>query len=301
MAVLNLKKKFPLFKGPACAEPRLRLTSCLHAKVCFGTQTCGQALRHRQGLGGFLVKAISSKFKFFFLLHLISSIILCSNLSAQSPMTPKLKEFLTRNDFMELIEKYGQDDITLTIKGVEQKKIEQRSYNIAQGYRCQVFASADIANAEEVASRIETLKLDSVYVISSEDGLYKVQVGNYQERKQAQIMLDKLMYAGVNGVWIIETSIHVPKARHPQEPAQVDMKSGFYYTVQVFNTKYAEKAQRFKSTLEQRFAEPVTIIQQDDLWKVVVGRFDDHESASALLERMHDEGFIDAWITQVVN
>lgn len=242
-----------------------------------------------------------TKLKISLLLGMGCLIILNSNLSAQSPMTPKLKEFLTRNDIMELIEKYGQDNITLTIKGVEQKKIEKRSYDVVHGYRCQVFASADIAKAQEVAAKTKALQLDSVYVISSEDGLYKVQVGNFQERKQAQIMLDRLHYASVDGAWIVETSIHVPKEMQLAESEEVDMKSGFYYAVQVFNTRYSEKAQEFKSSLERRFAEPVTIIQQDDLWKIVVGHFDDHESAAALLQRMHDEGFIDAWITQVVN
>lgn len=242
-----------------------------------------------------------SKLKIVLLLSTTCLIILNSNLLAQPPMTPKLKEFLTRNDIMELIQKYGQDNITLTIKGTEQIKIEQRSYNIAQGYRCQVFASADIGKAEEVAAKTKALQLDSVYVISSEDGLYKVQVGNFQDRKDALIMIDKLWYAGIEGAWIVETSIHIPKEKQPQEPAQVDMKSGFYYAVQVFNTSYPEKAQEFKATLERRFAEPITIIQQDDLWKIVIGHFDDHESAVALLDRMHDEGFIDAWVTQVVN
>jgi hypothetical protein len=244
---------------------------------------------------------IGLKSIFSIFLILTGLFILNSSTWAQSEMTPKLKEFLTRNDFMELIEKYGQDKISLTIKGVEQKKIEKRSYDLVQGYRCQVFAGAEYSNANEVADRIEALQLDSAYVVESSD-LYKVQVGNFVERKDAQIMLDKLRYSGIEGAWIVETTVHVPKeSRADQIKVASEIESGFYYAVQVFNTGHYDKAQNFKSDLERRFSEPVEIIQENDLWKIVVGRYNDHDSANSLLEQIRREGFTDAWITQIIN
>ena len=235
------------------------------------------------------------------LLAVCTVILFSANLSAQSQMTPKLKEFLTRNDIMDLIEKYGQDKIELTIKGVEQIKIEQRSYDIVSGFRCQVFAGTQLENAKQVAAEVGALQLDSVYVVKSADNLIKVQVGNFLDRKDALVMVDKLHYAGVDGAWIVETDIHVPKeSQFGEEQKESEVKDAFYFAVQVFNTKHYEKAQSYKESLERRFTEPIEIIPQNDLWKIVVGRFDNHESASALLEKMRNKGFMDAWITQVV-
>ena len=217
-------------------------------------------------------------------------------------MTPKIKEFLTRNDILELIEKYGQDKIELTIKGVEQIKVEHQSYNVVQGYRCQVFASSQLDNANEIASKIRQAQLDSVYVIKSADNLFKVQVGNFLDRKDALVMVDKLRYAGFSGAWVVETDIHVPKEKKPEKISEEEtIRNELYYAVQVFNTKYYNKAQNFKEILEKKFSEPVQIIQENDLWKIVVGHFADHNSASLLLEEMRNQGFIDAWITQVLN
>jgi len=237
-----------------------------------------------------------------FFLILCGMVFVGSSLSAQSQMTPKVKEFLTRNDIMDLIERYGQDKIELTIKGVEQVKTEKRSYNIVPGFRCQVFAGAQLENANQIAAEVSALQLDSVYVVKSQDNLIKVQVGNFIDRKDALVMVDKLGYAGVNGSWVVETDIHVPKEPHSQrEEKDIEEKNAFYFAVQVFNTKHFEKAQGYKASLERRFTEPVEIIPQNDLWKIVVGRFDDQKSASALLEEMRSEGFTDAWVTQVVN
>jgi cell division septation protein DedD len=241
------------------------------------------------------------KFNSYYLI-LVGMILLDVNLSAQSQMTPKLKEFLTQNDIMDLIGKYGQDKIELTIKGVEQEKIEQRSYVIKPGFRCQVFAGTQLENANQVAAEVSTLQLDSVYVVKSQDNLVKVQVGNFMDRKDALVMVDKLGYAGVSGAWVVETDIHVPKKPRSQRVEKdIEEKNAFYFAVQVFNTRHFEKAQSYKASLERRFAVPVAIIPQNDLWKIVVGRFDNHESASTLLEKMRSEGFTDAWVTQVVN
>jgi hypothetical protein len=190
----------------------------------------------------------------------------------------------------------------LTIKGVEQIKIEQRSYKVVPGFRCQVFAGTQLENANRIAADISTLHLDSVYVMKNADNLVKVQVGNFRDRKDALVMVDKLGYAGVNGAWVVETDIHISKEPQPHhEEENIEALNAFYFAVQVFNTKYLEKAQSYKASLESRFTEPVQIIQQNDLWKIVVGKFEDQKFASMLLERMRGEGFTDAWITQVAN
>lgn len=244
---------------------------------------------------------ISKRPSLYYLVILVG-VFFSASMSAQSQMAPKLKDFLTRNDILDLIDKYGQNRITLTIKGTEQIKVDRRSYIITSGFRCQVFAGTQLENANGIAARIRELQLDSVYVVTGPDNLIKVQVGNFEDRKDALVMIDKLGYAGVNGAWVVETDIHVPKKpQPPQEENDREAKNAFHFAVQVFNTKYLEKAQSYKALLEAKFLEPVQLIQQNDLWKIVIGRFEDKDSASLLLEKMHGQGFADAWITQVVN
>ena len=64
--------------------------------------------------------------------------------------------------------------------------------------------------AKEILSNIQALNLDSVYMVQ-EQNLFKVQMGNYGERREAEIMLDRLRYAGIENAWIVNATIHVPK------------------------------------------------------------------------------------------
>jgi hypothetical protein len=236
-------------------------------------------------------------------------ILLVGSNSGFSQMSPDLKQFLESRSFPELINTYKRDHISLFTEGKRAKIIAARPYTVEKGYRCQVFAGTQKENAENAADKIRALQLDSVYVIYSDaDGLYKVQVGNFDNRRDAEILLDKLRYAKVQGAWVVETDVHLPKSpeeRQEYEAEQIkqqeiEQQPGFYYAIQVFATSDSLKAYQLKDVLDKDLNQPVDVINHESTWKVLVGKFPDRSSAEEYLRVLKRERFGDAWITQVV-
>ena len=244
-----------------------------------------------------------TKFNFLFVTIMIGIGCFSIPCIGQSEASQKIQDYLNQHDILDLIQRYGQDRISFKIKGIEQKKVEKRPYHITNGFRCQIFAGANLQNANKVALKVESLQIDSVYVIQSSENIYKVQIGNCTTREEAQILLDKLYYAGIEGTWIVANEIHIPKKEIKKIAPDTSLDAGqaFYFGVQVFTTGYLEKAQQFEKELNKRFAEPVKLIQKDNFWKIVVGYFKNRQEAEILLDKVIEEGFSDAWITQVIN
>ncbi len=220
-------------------------------------------------------------------------------------MPNELKNFLESRSFTHLIETYKQEQISLKSVGEKAEQIAALPYKIGMGYRVQVFAGSNKGNATKIAEQLQELQLDSVYVMHSPDGLYKVQLGNFTDRKEAEILLDRLRHADVSGSWIVETDIHVPKSTGGEEMA-TEQRSGvsvtgdaFYYAIQVFATNDRSKALELGQSLEKEFQQPIKIYQQQSIWKVVVGRFSQRSAAEDFLQLVKQRKFEDAWITQI--
>ena len=84
-----------------------------------------------------------------------------------------------------------------------QEAAPKQLYDI--GYRIQVFASSDKAAAEKVKQEVGVASGVSVYV-EYEEGLYKVRVGDFLERKEAAEARQKLV-GTYPGSWIVRTTI----------------------------------------------------------------------------------------------
>ncbi len=225
----------------------------------------------------------------------------------RAQMTPELKDFLERQNFRQLIEKYKKDDrVSLYTPGRRQETIARQPYTVTPGYRVQVFAGNEEANARKIAAQMEALKLDSVYVVHTPQGLYKykVQIGNFRERKGALILLDKLKRAGIRDGWVVDASIHAPKS--PQEIAVIRQKQieagkperGFFYTIQLFATRDEAKAKQVQSRYAAQLNRDVQIIPRPPYWKVTAGRYDNREAALKQLREIRRIA-ADAWVTQV--
>lgn len=247
--------------------------------------------------------------KFLTKLFSLFLLVFLWNGTGYSQMSPDLKQFLESRSFPELINTYKKDQLSLFTEGQRAKAIASRPYTVGKGYRCQVFASTQLESAEQVAAKVRALEMDSVYVIHSfDDNLYKVQVGNFDNRKDAEILLDKLRYAKVQGAWIVETDIHVP--RSPEEvqeyqeeqikQQELEAQPGFYYAIQLFATGDSIKAFQMKTELENSFTQPVQVINHQSTWKVLMGKFTERSSAEEFLKALKKGKFKDAWITQVV-
>jgi hypothetical protein len=238
--------------------------------------------------------------KAFILSSVFCQIIL---VSLQAQISGDLKQFLWQKNFSELIENYAEEKITLQDEGLWQKQFSQRSYREEPGLRVQLFAGAVEENAQTAAADIRSLSLDSVYV-SEENGLFKVQLGNYQERLEAEKMLDQLRFRGITNAWIVQTTIHIPKDSVNQAlPAESGEDSSEYspliYTIQIFVTRDAANAEQVLQSLQNRLEQEGWVIRSGDFWKVVVGNFQEEAAAREFLNLLRSSGFPDAWLTQV--
>jgi hypothetical protein len=240
--------------------------------------------------------------------QILFSLLILGSISGYlfSQTSPELKNFLWDKDFKSLIDNYAEEKVVLTEQGNFQRKLEARSYREVEGMRVQVFAGLDKNNAESIVQQMTSLKLDSVY-LREDQGLYKVQIGNFTERLEAEKMLDKLRYAGVSNAWIVSTTIHTPKTAVqdttfvPEPPAISDAAERFLYAIQVFVTGNYNKAQSYQQQLIRAFQEEVWIKEQDGLWKILLGKFGDESYARNRLEQIRTQGYPDAWLTQLSN
>ena len=83
------------------------------------------------------------------------------------------------------------------------KKIEEKELEV---FRIQIFEStvASIARAE--AKRFQNILGDTVY-INFETPLYKLRIGNFIERKNAERAVESIARLGAKDSWIVRTKI----------------------------------------------------------------------------------------------
>ena len=233
----------------------------------------------------------------------VTKIILFCLIPASAQLSLPLKDLLWRNDIKRMIENFGEENIVLSEKGETQRIEEARSFYETSGSRVQVFAGSNLISAREIAQKIQDLQLDSVYIVEDKN-LFKVQLGNYKNIRDAEIMLDRLRYAGVQNAWIVDAIIHVLKSSMPATEQKLSEKSpeetlGVVFAIQLFVTNSSEKSQKIRNDFAYTLPQTIWIKKQGTLWKVLAGRFTTKEEAQRALNDIRASGFSDAWITQV--
>jgi len=237
--------------------------------------------------------------KKFFLL-LVVSLILGNNQEIIAQMSSDLKKFLWERDFNELITNYAEENIVLKEKGEFKKRIEQRSFIEVKGFRVQTFAGSSKENSAAMADQLTQLNLDSVYIIEDQ-GLFKVQIGNFIERLDAERMLDQLRFRNISNCWIVETVVHLPKkpVTHPDKAPPPEEITTSEFSIQLFVTKSEQRAKEFSVKFTRQLGEPSRLIQSGEFWKVLCGNYDEESRARQRLDEIRNSGYPDAWITQV--
>ncbi|MBN2379826.1 SPOR domain-containing protein [candidate division WOR-3 bacterium] len=80
------------------------------------------------------------------------------------------------------------------------------SGNMVSGYRVQIFASSTNEGANKVASEARFKFTESVYV-EYDAPYYKVRVGDYKNRSDAEILREKARNVGYSDAWIVQTEV----------------------------------------------------------------------------------------------
>ena len=84
--------------------------------------------------------------------------------------------------------------------------LKQLKNKINEGYRIQIFESTVSSIARAEAKRFQNILGDSVY-IDFEAPLYKLRIGNFIERKNAERVIETIERLGAKDSWIIRTKI----------------------------------------------------------------------------------------------
>ena len=226
------------------------------------------------------------------ILMVITHLLLAQN-------SQKLRDFLWKTEFNSLLQRFAEETVELVDEGERSARIRARPYSIAEGWRVQVFAGTNREYARSLALRLRHLQLDSVYVVQS-DQLFKVQMGNFTQRSEAEKLLNRLWHADIDNAWIVKTEIHIPKSRPtsvPKEKAELEGK--LVYSIQIFVTRHAQRADSIRRQVQNKFGLEARTINTANGWKVLLGEFNHEESARQILKLVKQNGFPDAWITQV--
>ena len=196
-------------------------------------------------------------------------------------------------------------------------------YREIEGFRIQLFAGTDSSSALTMQNKVTTDTDDPVYLIH-EGGLYKIQVGDYPYRIDADNKKLALNNMGYDGAWVAKRMIHVPLDSStldsnmtvlppppppmPEEEAEqvvisnqsgdsvAAQASGTKFKIQVMATSDELKAQQMELDLESRFAVDAFYEKSGTMYKVFIGRFQTRTDADVLLKQVRENGYPDAWL-----
>ena len=195
-------------------------------------------------------------------------------------------------------------------------------YKEIEGFRVQIFAGTDSISALSVQRKINADIDDPVYLIQ-EGGLFKIQVGDYSYRMDADNMKLALNTKGYDGAWVAKRMIHVPldssdadsSIAIPPPPPQTSVEehqeeivtgqmsdstsvqiTETKFKIQVIATSDELKAQQLELELEDQFSQDAFYEQAGNIYKVFIGRFQTRADAEVLLNQVRENGYPDAWL-----
>ncbi len=176
-------------------------------------------------------------------------------------------------------------------------------YKKVPGYRVQIFASGDSSTAILQKEKVVHIIKDTCLIIH-QNHLFKVQVGNFQKRIQADSLKLRLKKLGFTGSWVVQTQITVPVVstdsvsadstvsnRLPRSAPQLSP-----FRIQIFATKDRTKALQISHAIAQKLGLSCNIQKQADLYKVYVSGFNTRSQAETALRKIKQFGYKDAWI-----
>jgi hypothetical protein len=197
------------------------------------------------------------------------------------------------------------------------------NYKEIEGFRIQLFAGTDSISALTVQNKVSNDTNEPVYLIH-EGGLYKIQVGDYPYRIDADNRKLALNNQGYDGAWVAKRMIHVPldssdvdsnitipplppspvTEEEPQQEIITNQSNdsaaaqtvGAKFKIQVMATSDELKAQQMELDLESQFQSDVFYEKSGNIYKVFIGKFQSRADAEVLLKQVRENGYPDAWL-----
>ena len=199
-------------------------------------------------------------------------------------------------------------DSSIGLKKILYPPPEQKpKFKEIEGFRVQIFAGIDTINAVSTRSQASTIVPDSVYLLEDQ-GLLKVQVGDYPYRYQADKVRDQFRREGFPGAWVILRTILIPFEADTAETAGVVQDTLLVeptakladeqgkYKIQTIAVGSELKAAEIVNQLKQNMNLQAFYEKSGNLFKVFVGSFNEEKAAREALGKLRENGYPDAWL-----
>lgn len=222
--------------------------------------------------------------------------------SAEKQQSAQVDSFLyyqpvTLNDaFLDSLKAGNDSAQTLKIRIVPPPAPPAPKFKQVEGYRVQTFAGIDSLNALVLVNQLRSALDDSVYFFKERE-LFKIQLGDFLYRNDADMKVMDLRKNGFQGAWVVQRLINVPidttkLTAHPEQNLEYPFK------IQVLVTSDKEKAKALVNQLKNQFNMESFYTQNQQLYKIFVGKFATREEAEKILSQIRAEGYQDAWLVK---
>ena len=105
-------------------------------------------------------------------------------------------------DFPLVVNKFFNGNHILLIDSLSKMQIKGNEI-----FRIQIFESTESSIAKAEAKRFQNILGDTVY-INFETPLYKLRIGNFSNRRQAEDAISAIENLGVKGSWVIRATLN---------------------------------------------------------------------------------------------
>ena len=210
--------------------------------------------------------------------------------------------------FLDSLEYREYQNITIKTKLIPPPPPPAAKYKKVEGFRLQLFAGSDSLQTVSEKYNATSIVKDTLYILN-ERGLYKLQLGDYLYRTQAdsarRVMKDK----GYSGAWVVKGLVNVPNTDEDTDSSSVVepvQQNGLSQNLEQFSIQFAAFSDETDAMTEVDkirglFSESVYYKKIDGLFKVYSGHFATHEKAELYLKRVREGGYPQAWITKEQN
>lgn len=212
-----------------------------------------------------------------------------------------LKERLKLNGFTKIysvpkrVYKGAEEQIIRTTESTDitiAKTTEEPQFEKFLGYRVQIGAFQEEDKAKRLKEIVSKQVSERVYVVLAEDNLYKVQIGDYIARLDADKLKEYLVKDhGYLGSFIQKSWIFI------SEETGGNSSGKFYIQIGAFSSN--ENAKQFdENSIKSLGYTNSQIYEHEGLFKVLIGAYESKEAAESAKQKVVADGFEGAWILE---
>jgi SPOR domain len=196
--------------------------------------------------------------------------------------------------FLDSLKNANDQEQLINIRVIPPPKPPTPNVKQVDGYRVQTFAGVDSLNALVMVNNLKAVLNDSVYFFK-EKGLFKIQLGDYLYRNDADLKVLDLRKDGFSGAWVVQRLINVPM--ETDSTSEVEKNDIAYpYKIQILVTADEEKAKSLTNQLKMQFNMESIYTRTESVFKIFLGKFSTREAAEKTLNTVRENGYKDAWL-----